>query len=114
MLVAIILFYFYWFSPFQRFNFFPACGFKSVTGLECVGCGGQRAIHELLHLNLAEAFRQNPFFVISIPLLMYYIFNSLRRYLYGIPTPNNFFYTWSFGRIFIIAILLFMIVRNLI
>src|SRR5690606_33176042 len=48
VLMAIIFVYFYAFSPFQNDSFFPYCVFKATTGLDCVGCGGQRAVHELL------------------------------------------------------------------
>ena len=48
---------------------FPRCIFLSLTGLKCPGCGSQRAIHSLLHLDLAAAWRYNAFFLISIPYL---------------------------------------------
>lgn len=49
---------------------FPKCLFKSITGLSCPGCGSQRAIHQLLHLNVIEAFKFNPLFIIAIPYLL--------------------------------------------
>jgi hypothetical protein len=39
---------------------FPPCLFHSLTGLQCPGCGGTRALHQLLHGNVGAAFRLNP------------------------------------------------------
>ena len=39
-------------------------------GLRCPGCGSQRAVHALLHLEFKEAFLYNPMVVISIPFLL--------------------------------------------
>jgi hypothetical protein len=51
--------------------FFPKCPFLLLTGgLRCPGCGSQRAIHSLLHLEFKEAFLFNPLVIISIPFLI--------------------------------------------
>lgn len=50
--------------------FFPACPFRSLTGLLCPGCGSQRAIHHLLNFDIAGAFRENMLLVIAIPYLI--------------------------------------------
>lgn len=60
-------------------NFFPKCIFRSITGYSCPGCGSQRAIHDLLHLDLAGAFRHNAFLVCSIPLVLGLIFLERRK-----------------------------------
>ena len=58
------------FDP-AKYAFFPKCPFLLLTGgLRCPGCGSQRAIHSLLHLNLKEAFLYNPMVIISIPFLV--------------------------------------------
>lgn len=51
----------------EQFWFVPKCPFYWLTGWECPGCGSQRAIHQLLHLNFKAAFYYNPFLVISLP-----------------------------------------------
>lgn len=48
---------------------FPKCPFLMMTGLECPGCGSQRAIHNLLHLNIKEAIHCNALLVFSIPVI---------------------------------------------
>ncbi len=46
---------------------FPRCPFLTLTGWQCPGCGSQRAIHSLLHLDIAAAWRYNAMLVLSIP-----------------------------------------------
>lgn len=41
-----------------------------LTGYQCAGCGCQRAIHSLLHLQLDKALEYNAFLVFSIPYLL--------------------------------------------
>lgn len=52
-------------------GFFPPCPFKKLTGLECPGCGSQRAFHALLHLRPDEAFRFNPLALVAMPFVVY-------------------------------------------
>ncbi|MBQ8720666.1 MAG: DUF2752 domain-containing protein [Paludibacteraceae bacterium] len=51
-------------------SFMPRCPFYSLTGYLCPGCGAQRAVHSLLHLNFVQAFQFNPLLVLSIPYIM--------------------------------------------
>src|SRR5690554_6099106 len=111
--IAIIFVYFYLFSPHKNEAFFPFCMFKHATGLDCVGCGGQRAVHDLLHLNFRSALDHNALFVLSIPLISYYIVNATRRYIYDISEPFNFWYSRRFGILFILIVLSFFILRNI-
>lgn len=51
----------------------PRCPFKLVTGLDCPGCGSQRALMALLHGHPFEAWSYNwflPFAVAYIVLLL--------------------------------------------
>lgn len=57
---------------YSRFNpeesgWFPKCLFLQITGLKCPGCGSQRVIHSLLHLDVRKAFEANALLVLSIP-----------------------------------------------
>ncbi len=58
----------YLFDPATTQGFLP-CPFRTITGLLCPGCGAQRAMHDLLHGRIAEAFAHNPALVITLPLL---------------------------------------------
>jgi hypothetical protein len=56
------------FDPAQN-GFYPRCFFKMSSGLDCPGCGGLRATHQLLHGDIRAAFALNPLFVVAVPLL---------------------------------------------
>lgn len=56
------------FDP-ARHAFYPVCLFKRMTGYDCPGCGGLRALHHLLRGDLWQAFRLNPLVVVGLPLL---------------------------------------------
>src|SRR2546421_11472933 len=45
----------FWFEPTQH-AFYPICAFHRTTGLLCPGCGSLRALHQLLHGQVAAAF----------------------------------------------------------
>lgn len=53
--------------------FFPKCPFKMLTGLQCPGCGTQRALHELLHLHVGEAVRYNAMLAMAVPFVAVYL-----------------------------------------
>lgn len=90
--VATAIMIFFYMDP-SIYTIFPKCPFLVVTGLECPGCGSQRSFHQLLHFNIAGAFRQNPLVVIFGPyiLLGLYIeyiggkdkFTQIRSFLFG-------------------------------
>ena len=46
------------------------CPFKLLTGLQCPGCGGQRAVHALLHGDVVGALRYNWFLIYAAPYLL--------------------------------------------
>lgn len=68
--VAVILLVgiYYFFNPMGSV-LFPKCPFLTFTGLQCPGCGSQRAIHQLLHLNFIQAFRYNALLVLLLPIV---------------------------------------------
>ncbi len=47
----------------------PRCPFRTVTGLDCPGCGGTRALHALVRGDLALALDHNVVTVLLLPLL---------------------------------------------
>jgi hypothetical protein len=63
----------YCFNP-AEVHFFPKCALYSLTGLYCPGCGTTRAIHYLLHGDIAGAFAMNPLMVIASPVLVLLLF----------------------------------------
>lgn len=61
---------FYFFADPGRTVFMPRCVMKTLTGYQCPSCGGQRALHALLHGHPLQAISYNYFFVLSVPLLL--------------------------------------------
>ena len=59
--------------------YFPKCPFYFLTGLKCPGCGSQRAVHSLLHLDIAQAFSYNALLVLSLPILLLLGYAELAR-----------------------------------
>lgn len=66
--VAAAVFIFATTDPEKRV-LFPKCPFHALTGLQCPGCGSQRAIHALLHGQIAKAIGYNGLLVASIPVI---------------------------------------------
>ncbi len=59
----------YWFDPVGAI-WFPKCPFHLLTGWHCPGCGSTRAVHALLHGDLAGALAYNALLVCAVPLLL--------------------------------------------
>ena len=70
ILIAILGIGIFYFANPENSKWFPKCWFYQLTGLQCPGCGTQRAIHQLAHLNIVAAFKYNPFLFISAPYLI--------------------------------------------
>jgi hypothetical protein len=49
---------------------YPTCPFLATTGLYCPGCGSLRAVHDLLHGDVAGALARNPLAVLAAPYLV--------------------------------------------
>lgn len=82
ILVAVAFLY-YQFNPVEH-AFFPPCLFYKYTGLHCPGCGAQRALHQLLHGNLREAFRYNALLILMIPYICLGLVLSIRTNWLGL------------------------------
>ena len=102
---------------------FPKCPFLTLTGLKCPGCGSQRAIHALLHLDILSAFQHNALLIISIPyiilLLAVKIFPHFLRFFHVIPVQAgipNFQKKIQHQIIiysYLVLVLIFWITRNI-
>ena len=107
--IFILCIYFY-FDPSD--NFFPRCPFLSMTGLECPGCGSQRAIHALLHGDFVAVWHLNAALYLFFPLLAVLgvaelLRNRCPRFYWVV---NSRYVMWSSA----IIIVLWWIIRNLI
>ncbi|WP_460190533.1 DUF2752 domain-containing protein [Urechidicola sp. KH5] len=106
--VLAILFYF--FNPEEVL--FPKCPLYATTGIYCPGCGSQRALHDLLHLDIAGVWHHNPLFIIGGLFILYYwvvvVLNKCTKVHY-----YNYIYHPKTPWIVLIIVLLFWLLRNL-
>ena len=59
---------------------YPMCPLKALTGLDCPGCGGLRAVHSIVHGDIAGALNHNLLAVILfIPAIAVWWMLWLRR-----------------------------------
>ncbi|SHF51583.1 Protein of unknown function [Mariniphaga anaerophila] len=91
---------------------FPRCPFYSLTGFYCPGCGSQRAIHSLLHLNLAGVVQSNLLFIPAVLTIGYHFLHKILNRKLGWNLPN-IFYLKNTPWVILAIILLFWVLRNI-
>jgi hypothetical protein len=103
-------FIYYALDPSQS-DVFPRCTFLTLTGYKCPGCGSQRAIHALMHGDIAGAFRFNALLLISIPWITLCLYAEAQRTrnprLYA--RLNSPLLIW----LFLVMVLLWWLLRNI-
>jgi hypothetical protein len=97
--------------PPQEYHFYPICPFYAVTHLLCPGCGGTRALYQLLHGNLAEALRFNALVTVAAPIVLagfaYWYYSVMRHH----RTPQLRL-RWSAIVCLFVVVGLFVVARN--
>ena len=59
-------------------NLLPSCAFHALTGLDCPGCGGTRAVHSLLRGDFVAAVNHNALAVLALGVgLVWFAWNRL-------------------------------------
>lgn len=88
----------------------PPCLFHSLTGLYCTGCGITRALHALIHGDLALAWSMNALAMLALPVWgALWIHEGLGR-----PAQWERGLAWlRDARVWALAVLAFTIARNL-
>jgi Protein of unknown function (DUF2752) len=79
------------FDPNQVGGPLPPCPFNWLTGLYCPGCGATRALHALIHGDVAKAFSMNPVFVFAMPVLALLMAQSLTQLPPSLAAIAKFF-----------------------
>ncbi len=111
IIFGFILYYFQQNNPATNEAPFAVCMTKQIAGIDCPGCGGQRAFHELLNGHFLAAGKLNIFIYFFAPLLTYiFLLFALRPFNIRLPdidiSTKNLIYILVF-------FLLFTIIRNL-
>lgn len=108
--LALLLFLYRSFDPSSS-RLALKCPFKFLTGLDCPGCGAQRALHALLQGSFVEAFWYNPFLWLVMPYLLALL---LTMFLGEATSPR--FYSWlrsrSIVRLYLLLFLFWWVFRN--
>ena len=107
---AILLYYNY--DPSHYNGKFPVCPSRGIFNIYCPGCGSQRAIHHLLHLNIKQAFLYNPLMVILLPLVIALIIQFILRYFFNVYWKIGIVYSNLFLWILFAIFTLYFILRN--
>ncbi|MDR1340336.1 MAG: DUF2752 domain-containing protein [Prevotellaceae bacterium] len=109
LIVLVVLFFV---NP-EHTVWLPKCLFHQLTGLQCPACGTQRAMHQLLHLNVVAAFRCNPFLLVSLPYISALVF--FRRFYSGgkLQQLRRLCFSTATVNIYLILLVLWCVVRNL-
>jgi len=109
--VAISLLYF--FLDARETQLFPKCPFHSITGLYCPGCGSQRAISALLHLDIPSALHFNILLVASLPMILYSVYASFMNTFTAVRVQQRLFHSVAFIWVIAVTVFVFWILRNL-
>ena len=107
-LVAVL---FYFLDPVENI-LFPRCIFHSLTGYYCPGCGSQRAIHGLLHLNMKEVANHNFLFIPALLAIGYHFIHIPANKKFGFNLPNVFYMRVT-PWIILWIVITFWILRNI-
>lgn len=110
--LGVGIYYFYTNDPSNGEAIFVGCISKSISGLDCPGCGAQRAFHELLHGNFIKAAKLNLLIYFFAPLLLF-IFLKMIFKPFNIQLPDIIISTKWLISLFVLMIL-FTIIRNVI
>jgi Protein of unknown function (DUF2752) len=100
-----------WFFDPASAGIFPSCPLHYLTGLYCPGCGSLRAMHQLLHGNVAAAWAMNPLTIILLPFLTYGLASEGLSLWRGAGLPHRSLpasWIWALCAV----IVMFGIVRN--
>lgn len=93
-------------DPFGASSVLPPCFFHTLTHLYCPGCGTTRALHALLHGQLALAVQMNPLTVIVLPLIPLMLWNTM-------CPERTWFARVSDARLWLPLVVAFAVLRNL-
>lgn len=109
--VAILLLVYFFYNP-EDFDWFPKCPFYSLTGVYCPGCGSQRALHSLVHLEFGKTASYNFLFLPALGVVLYNFGITVYNELSG-KQLTNYIYKPIFPKVVLIIVLLFWGLRNI-
>lgn len=110
--ITFFCIYYYVINP-NKTNLALPCLFKLLTGLNCTGCGGQRAFHFLLHGEFLQASRYN-ILIYFLPFLLYVVFASIQMYILNSKKyVIKFIFSNEIGILILVFLIIFTVLRNI-
>ena len=100
------------FDP-ETHAFFPRCMFYVLTGLQCAGCGTQRAIHSLLHGNFRSAFAYNALMLLLVPYIFLGVYLAFLGGRKRFPRVEAFFFGKWAAVVAVSTIVIYWVLRNI-
>lgn len=92
---------------------FPACPLRSMTGLDCPGCGMTRAVYALTQGDVVRALDHNVLLVLFVPIFLWSFLNwSLQRFGRRLPSPGWTYRPWMTVALAVV-VFGFQILRNI-
>ena len=89
------------------------CPWLVLTGTQCPGCGGLRAVNDLTHGDLAAAASSNLLFVGSVPMLLFLWGRWLTDRWSGVRRIVSTRRAFVYAGVFLTAAVVFAVARNL-
>ncbi len=93
-------------------HFFPPCGIKLFTGLNCLSCGATRATLALLRGEIITAIYYNPLYIALLCWLVYLYVRMIISLILRPYKPYGPKITIPWGIAIVVIIITFAIVRN--
>lgn len=100
----------YLFDP-ARYALFPKCPVYTLTGYYCPGCGSQRALHHLLHLDLQGTIAHNLLFIPAGLLISYHWIRKLIVAKTSLNLPDVLYYKAT-PWVILVVVLAYWVMRN--
>lgn len=97
--------------PPQDYHFYPLCPYYALTHLLCPGCGGTRALHQLLHGNFSEALHYNALVTVFAPIVLGWFLTWYWAVMLDRRPPRVRLHWGAIAFLFVVAGV-FVIVRN--
>lgn len=90
----------------------PKCPLYMLTGFKCPGCGTQRALHELVRLNLSGVWQYNRLLFVALPYLAILLYVEFLGGKWRSPRLAHAVYSyWGIMAVFFV-IVIYWAVRN--
>lgn len=93
-------------------SFLPSCVFHSMTGLYCPGCGGTRAVLELMKGHLLQSLWYHPIVLYVVILYIRYLLEHIVRWLSSGKYPIICGYRSWYGYGAAVIIIVNLIIKN--